>query len=254
MERSITNGDQLTGLEPCVVLAGGEGRRVQEATQGIIPKPMLNVAGLPFIYHKLNSMRFQGFRDVFILTGHQAQRINEYISNLKLSGLTIHLLSDGPTLLGTGGGIRNHLSTLPETFWVTYADSITACDISLEFLHHVSRNNGIMTVRNNSSGHEPGNVALSTDCKWITAYAKYQRPNSLPWIDFGLLRLNRAHFSTLPKGSFDLSLVLQSLIDSRTLRALITEKEYFDIGTLDSYIRTCQLAEVSGNSEWWNPR
>lgn len=237
--------------QSCVVLAGGEGRRVIAATKGNVPKPMLDVAGIPFIHHKLNSLRSQGFSEVIVLTGFQASQLIEYLEDIKIAGLKIRILSDGPTLLGTGGGIRRHISELPEVFWVTYGDSITVSDISAGSPSVIEQDLGIMIVRNNESGHEPGNVALSNDLRWVTRYEKLQYPNSLPWIDYGLLRLSRTHFSTLPADVFDLSLVLSQLINARTLRALITDKSYFDIGTIDSYNHTCRLAELSESPEWW---
>jgi len=42
-----------------------------------------------------------------------------YLDDVKIAGLKIRILSDGPTLLGTGGGIWRHPSELPEVFWVT---------------------------------------------------------------------------------------------------------------------------------------
>lgn len=235
----------------CIVLAGGEGRRVRAATGGILPKPMLNVAGLPFLFHKLNSLRFLGFSDALVLTGHHAPIINEYLATLKLTGLRIRTLSDGPQLLGTGGGIYRHLSELPNTFWVTYADSITVCDISSEFPRITNSDEGVMTVRDNRSGHEVGNVDLSDDFHWVTRYEKVERPSSLPWIDFGLLRLSKSHFSSPQTRVFDLSVVLRLLVETGRLRAVTTDNNYFDIGTLESYKQTCHLAAVSGATDWW---
>jgi len=238
-------------LKPCVVLAGGEGRRIQEITSGRVPKPMLTVAGHPFIYHKLNSLRFLGFSDIFVITGHQASLISSYLTEVHLAGVNVHVLSDGPQLLGTGGGIRRHLSEFPETFWVTYADSITVCDISLASTRLLDSKYGVMTVRDNSFGHELGNVLLSDDRQWVTKYEKLQPSEALQWIDFGLLRLSRAHFSKSPSGNFDLSVVLKSMVKSGELRALITDNNYFDIGTVESYRRTCAIADTSLTSEWW---
>ena len=235
----------------CVVLAGGEGRRVRSLTNNRVPKPMLPIAGRPFIEHKLKSLKSMGFTTVHLLLGHQAEVITDFVETLSIPSLSIHTYLDGPELLGTGGSIKNQLPDLPNTFWVTYADSITFVDLRQYQTAKIDTAWGIMTVLDNSEGVEPSNVSLSRDRTLVTKYEKNATNQDLQWIDFGLLRLSAHHFSGVHDKCFDLSVVLGSLIDKQRLCALITSSRYFDIGTEATYLKTEALATTRNQEEWW---
>ena len=52
-----------------VILAGGLGTRLWPVTK-TIPKPMVPVAGVPYLEHQLRSLRRQEVTDIVILTGY----------------------------------------------------------------------------------------------------------------------------------------------------------------------------------------
>src|SRR5437899_12192996 len=53
-----------------VVLAAGEGTRMRPLTANL-PKPLLPVAGKPFLRHSLEALRAAGIKDLAILIGCQ---------------------------------------------------------------------------------------------------------------------------------------------------------------------------------------
>lgn len=101
------------GLEQCVILAGGAGSRLGELTRST-PKPMLDVAGRPFIEHLLRKASKLGFRRALILGGAHAHVIDDWLAakDFRRSlGLGV-TLSTEPRPLGTGGALsfaRRHL-------------------------------------------------------------------------------------------------------------------------------------------------
>jgi NDP-sugar pyrophosphorylase family protein len=213
---------------------------------------MLPVAGKPFIEHKLASLHWMGFDTVHLLIGHRAHVLAEFVASLRFPSLRIRTHLDGPELLGTGGSIKQQLSNLPSTFWVTYADSLTYVDFKTADDVHCDFEAGVMTVMENSNGSEPSNVGLSDDQRWVTTYDKQTIHKRLNWIDFGLLRLNAQHFADTQETKFDLSSVLLGLIRMKQLRSLITDNRYFDIGTEATYAETNRIASARGSDSWWN--
>lgn len=63
-----------------VILAAGKGTRMRDLTQSV-PKPMLKVQGKPILEHILDGLRHAGIRDFCIITGYQAETIENYFGN-----------------------------------------------------------------------------------------------------------------------------------------------------------------------------
>src|SRR5207237_9435218 len=71
-----------------VVLAAGEGTRMRPLTANL-PKPLLPVAGKPFLRHTLEALGAAGVREIAILIGWQGQRIRERLAAGKALGLSL---------------------------------------------------------------------------------------------------------------------------------------------------------------------
>ena len=63
-----------------VLLAGGFGTRLSEATQ-LIPKPMVEVGGKPIIWHIMIIYSYYGFNYFIICCGYKQYVIKEYFAN-----------------------------------------------------------------------------------------------------------------------------------------------------------------------------
>ena len=67
------------------VLAAGEGLRMRPLTSNI-PKPLLPVAGRPFLEHNIEALKESGIKDIILLVGWRANRIREHFGDGKSSG------------------------------------------------------------------------------------------------------------------------------------------------------------------------
>ena len=74
-----------------LVLAAGEGTRLRPLTSNI-PKPLLLVAGRPFLSHVLDALSSQGIKDVTILVGWKANKIKEHYGDGSRMGMRISYL------------------------------------------------------------------------------------------------------------------------------------------------------------------
>ena len=75
-----------------VILAGGYGTRLSEATS-VIPKPMVEIGGKPILWHIMKIYSTYGFDEFIILLGYRGYVIKEYFANyfLHQSSLQINL-------------------------------------------------------------------------------------------------------------------------------------------------------------------
>ena len=151
-----------------VILAGGLGTRISEESD-LKPKPMVEIGGMPILWHILKIYSQYGFNDFIICCGYKGYVIKEYFANYylhhsditfdftKKNDMVIHNNVVEPwkiTLVDTGidtmtGGrikrIRNHVGNEP--FLLTYGDGVCDVDINkvLEF-HNKNRKTVTLTA------------------------------------------------------------------------------------------------------------
>jgi bifunctional UDP-N-acetylglucosamine pyrophosphorylase/glucosamine-1-phosphate N-acetyltransferase len=74
-----------------LILAAGEGTRMRPLTANI-PKPLLPVAGKPFLQHIIESLEDLKIKDIYLLIGWKNQRIKEHFGDGKKFGVNISYL------------------------------------------------------------------------------------------------------------------------------------------------------------------
>jgi glucose-1-phosphate cytidylyltransferase len=139
-----------------VILAGGMGTRISEETS-IRPKPMVEIAGKPILWHILKIYSAHGINDFVICLGYKGYVIKEYFANyfMHMSDITfdmaankmeVHDAKAEPwkvTLVDTGdntmtGGrlkrVKKYLDD--EDFCFTYGDGVGDVDITNLVAHH----------------------------------------------------------------------------------------------------------------------
>jgi len=149
-----------------VILAGGLGTRISEETH-LKPKPMIEIGGMPILWHILKLYSAHGVNDFVICCGYKGYIIKEYFANyfLHMSDVTfdieknemqVHRRSAEPwkvTLVDTGadtltGGRLKRVSDYikgEEAFCFTYGDGVSDVDIRASILFH-QRHGKLATV------------------------------------------------------------------------------------------------------------
>jgi len=76
-----------------VILCGGRGSRLQETTQGLSPKPMVEVGERPMLWHIMKIYDHFGFTEFVLCLGHLSYVIKQYFLNFELqhSDITIDM-------------------------------------------------------------------------------------------------------------------------------------------------------------------
>ena len=138
-----------------VILAGGMGTRLSEETT-VRPKPMVEIGGMPILWHIMKIYSAHGLNDFVICLGYRGYMIKEYFANYYLhtcdvtfdvakGAMEVHQSSAEPwrvTLVDTGtdtqtgGRLKRVLPYVgDEDFCLTYGDGLADVDIArlLEF-------------------------------------------------------------------------------------------------------------------------
>lgn len=88
-----------------LLLAAGFGKRLGALTEKK-PKPLIEIGGQPVIERLLTHLATQGVQRVFINLHYRGDQIKKFVGNGSNWGLEV-IYFDEPTILDTGGAIRN---------------------------------------------------------------------------------------------------------------------------------------------------
>jgi len=116
-----------------VLLAGGQGTRIR-ALYPDSPKPMVPVAGRPFLHWVTAYFAGHGLRRFVYSTGYRSEQIEEWCSDGSMPGLVREVCRE-ETPLGTGGGLLNCLEKCGPWILAANADSLCLGGIP-ELLSH----------------------------------------------------------------------------------------------------------------------
>lgn len=88
-----------------VLLVGGQGTRLRPLTV-TTPKPMLPVAGVPFLAHQICKLRDAGVSHIVLATSYKPDVFVDYFGDGSPFDVTLTYVHETEPL-GTGGAIRN---------------------------------------------------------------------------------------------------------------------------------------------------
>lgn len=122
-----------------IVLVGGLGTRLRPLTLDT-PKPMLPVAGVPFLTHQLARLAAAGVDHCVLATSYRAEVFEAHFGDGSALGLRLDYVTETEPL-GTGGGIRNvapMLTSAPEDpIVVLNGDVLSGHDIGAQLKLHI---------------------------------------------------------------------------------------------------------------------
>ena len=72
-----------------VLLAGGFGSRISEESQ-IKPKPMIEIGGMPILWHIMKEYAYYGHTEFIICAGYKQEYIKEWFANYLLQLIEFH--------------------------------------------------------------------------------------------------------------------------------------------------------------------
>jgi glucose-1-phosphate cytidylyltransferase len=121
---------------PVAILCGGRGTRLREKTAEI-PKALVEIGGLPILWHVIRIYAAQGFDRFLLLTGHKGEMISSWAAGQDWgTDVSVEPLPTGEET-PTGGRVKRAAEHLAAgTFCVTYADGVADIDLGAELDFH----------------------------------------------------------------------------------------------------------------------
>lgn len=140
-----------------VILAGGLGTRLGEETS-IRPKPMVEIGGMPILWHIMKIYASHGIDDFIVCLGYKGYVIKEFFANYFLhsadvtidlgrNSMEVHhrrsepwrvtMVETGPDTMTGGrlGAVREYLKA-GSPFCFTYGDGVADVDVSRQIEFH----------------------------------------------------------------------------------------------------------------------
>ena len=144
-----------------VILCGGKGTRMREETE-YKPKPLVEVGGMPILWHIMKIYSHYGFNDFVLCLGYKGNLIKEYFLNFEwfANDFTLHMgdgkgkvlththtmenwnitFADTGEDTDTGGRVKNIQKYIDgDSFFLTYGDGVADIDISSLLEFHKSK-------------------------------------------------------------------------------------------------------------------
>lgn len=121
-------------MKQVIILAGGKGTRLRERL-GNLPKPLIDICGMPLLERQVLLAKQHGFTKVLILVNHAASFIVDYCASRKNWGLGISCIDDGSPR-GTAGATLAVFDQLADEFLVMYGDTMLQVDLTRFHAYH----------------------------------------------------------------------------------------------------------------------
>ena len=166
-----------------VILAGGFGTRISEESQ-YKPKPMIEIGGMPILWHIMKLYSSYGYNDFIICAGYKQEYIKKWFSDyfLLTSDVTFDFSRDNEMIIlnkkaepwkvtivdtglytQTGGRVKKIKEYVGNnTFMLTYGDAVGDIAIDELVAHHI-KNNKIGTVSVYNFGQNKGVLEINED-------------------------------------------------------------------------------------------
>jgi UDP-N-acetylglucosamine diphosphorylase/glucosamine-1-phosphate N-acetyltransferase len=216
------------------VLAAGQGVRMGPLTENK-PKPMLPVAGRPFLEHTLLALRDANVTDITILTGYHGAAITDHFGDGSKFGLSISYLVQ-PQRLGTAHAVGMAKDVIREPFLCINGDVIVTSDLIRGMVSQFGRNGlDLMTLVTVEDGSRFGVVEVSGG----NVSEIIEKPSRIgrALVNSGIYLLRPHIFEAIkrtprsPRGEYELTQSLRYIMEKDKVQAYVPSERWVDIGS-----------------------
>jgi glucose-1-phosphate cytidylyltransferase len=169
-------------LPPVAILCGGRGTRLQEHTREI-PKPLVEIGGMPIVWHVIQLYAAQGFDRFLLATGYKGELIERFAGECEWpDGVQVQCVDTGLDT-PTGGRVKLMEPLLGQAaFCATYADGLADIDL-LGLLDFHAGHGALATMTVVRPELQFGVADLSQEDDRVLGFT--EKPRSEHWINGG---------------------------------------------------------------------
>ncbi|BCB76629.1 HAD-IIIA family hydrolase [Phytohabitans flavus] len=189
-------------IDTAVILAGGLGTRLGGLAHRI-PKALVPVGDRPLLAHQIGCLRRAGVTRVVVVTGHLAEKIEEFGGDGGQFGLAVEYFREA-TPLGTGGAFGALRDRLPERFFVLYGDVLFDVDLGRMTRFH-SAHPGLATLLVHPNDHPADSDLVTLGPGGVVTDIVPKNVGRIGWhrnlVNAGVFVLERALLDGAPVGA-----------------------------------------------------
>jgi mannose-1-phosphate guanylyltransferase len=219
-----------------LVLAGGEGTRLRPLTL-TLPKPVIPLAGRPFLTFMLDWLHRHGVDDVLLSCGYRSHDVERVLGDEHRGMRLRYVVEDEP--LGTAGPLRLAADegVLEERVLVLNGDCLTDIDLTAELAEHEERSAKATLALVPVDDTSPYGVVPTNEDGTVEAFLE-KRPGPAPTnrINAGAYVLEREIVERVPAGravSIEREVFPELVGDG--LYGYLADGYWIDIGTPERY-------------------
>ncbi|WP_369248593.1 sugar phosphate nucleotidyltransferase [Streptomyces sp. R41] len=232
-------------MTEAILLVGGQGTRLRPLTSHI-PKPLLPVAGVPFLTHQLARAAAAGITRIVFATSYLAELFAEEFGDGSRLGLELEYVTE-EVALGTGGAIRNaaeRLRSAPgEPVLVFNGDILSGLDVAaLRDSHVASRADVTLHLQRVADPRAFGLVPTDAEGRVRAFLEKPQTPEEITTdqINAGCYVFTRSVIDRIPAGrnvSVERETFPELLASGAHVRGVVDDSYWLDLGTPAAFVQ-----------------
>jgi NDP-sugar pyrophosphorylase family protein len=212
------------------ILAGGLGTRLRPLTE-TVPKPMVPVAGQPFLYWQLLDLKAQGYKRILLLVAYLGEQVEAHFGDGAALGLEIDYSYEVKPM-GTGGAVKNARAKLDDEFILLNGDSFLRAP--LREMEKVFAGSDALVSTYDNRYPTPVIPNIRTDHHRVVGYEKDAGPEKgYREIDSGIYILKRELVEKESRETFMLADLWPRLIHEGRMAAFQVNERFYDIGTIE---------------------
>ena len=177
-----------------IILAGGFGTRISEESH-LTPKPMIEIGGMPILWHIMKIYSKYGINDFVICCGYKGEIIKEFFEKGNNPSWNVELVDTGLDTM-TGGRIKRIEKYVDDTFCLTYGDGLSDVNIhELISFHKEKKSLGTLTAI-----HPPERFGVLTLSDYYVTEFNEKHTGESSWINGGFFVFEPDLFDYLKDG------------------------------------------------------
>ncbi len=194
----------------CMIMAGGRGKRLSPLTD-TVPKPMLELGGMPIIERNINRLIQFGIKKIYISVKYLGEQIVDYFGDGSDKGIQIEYIWEDKSL-GTAGALS--LVERFDTEQVLLMNSDLLTNVNFESMYKtLLSSHADMVVASTEYKVDVPYAVFETDGNQVIDFK--EKPSKVYYANAGIYILNRKLIDEIPKNTFfDITDLMENLVKS----------------------------------------
>jgi len=221
-------------INTALILCAGFGKRLSPLTL-TKPKPLLKIKDLTLLENSIKLVESLEIEKIIINTFYLKEKIENFLNSKKFN-LDIKIINDGKTILNTGGGILNMMSSSqdsdfltlnPDTLW---NDNYRKFIKDMEQFYFSNKIKNILLLANKNISFDQklkGDFNLEKN--------KINKGNQNDFIYTGCQIINKSLFESYSVGDFSISKIWNELMSKNELYGYESLEKLYHLTDLEVY-------------------